>query len=312
MYDLYHREAENGSYRADGQSSPSSPPPPPPPSVGPKWHPTGILYPWSHPLVQGFGIAGDPVYYAEQNIVRRYPPGSRLKSAYTHSLIRGRPLFAEVDFVPSKYKKVSQNCTKIKIFICTAYIPAATYYVALSVSLPAHIRGRPWILGWHQEVFPVPTCRLCTNTGRQSFTLPVTLFLPDDGWCPEGRVPTVWKIEALRREQVLSSVSISAHLSPPSIHPGSPPPKVSLPTDQTDMILAYGYDELRQLTIGNDQNSTVHCRGISEAIVAWKHFCKHVFKFFCFGLFLEHTHTVTYEKEPINHPSGAGVNYTFM
>ncbi len=99
MYDLYHREsAANGSYRADGQPHPSPPPP-----VGPKWHPTGILYPWSHPLVQGFGITGDPVYYVEQNIVRRYPPGSRLKSAYTHSLIRGRPLFAEVDFVPSKY-----------------------------------------------------------------------------------------------------------------------------------------------------------------------------------------------------------------
>lgn len=134
--------------------------------------------------------------------------------------------------------------------------------MALSVSLPAHIRGRPWILGWHQEVFPVPTCRLCTNTGRQSFTLPVTLFLPDDGWCPEGRVPTVWKIEALRREQVLSSVSISA-----SPLPGSSS-RVGLPIDQTDMILAYGYDDLRQLMIGNDQNSTVHCKGISEAIVA--------------------------------------------
>lgn len=64
------------------------------------------------------------------------------------------------------------------------YIPQATYYVSISVAMPRHIRGRSWMLGYHQEVFPVPVCRLCTND-EQSFTLPVTLFLPDDGWCAE-------------------------------------------------------------------------------------------------------------------------------
>lgn len=60
----------------------------------------------------------------------------------------------------------------------------------------------------------------------------------------QGRVPTIWKIEVIPRE---SNNRVM---------------------DQTDMILAYGYDELRQLFIVNDANATVHCRGISEAIVA--------------------------------------------
>lgn len=126
-----------------------------------------------------------------------------------------------------------------------------TYYVSISVTMPAHIRGRPWVLGWHKEVFPIPTCRLCTNRD-QSFTLPVTLLLPDDGWCPEGRVPTIWKIEAIAHENIGVATRSSSSSSI---------------TDQTDMILAYGYDDLRQLFITNGQNGTDKCRGINEAII---------------------------------------------
>lgn len=94
MYDLYERDS-NRPNRSRAES--------PSVSTGPKWHPTGILYPWSHPLVQGV-YSSDPGYYAEQNILRKYPQSgnNRVKSSYTHSLVRGRPLFAEVDFIPSK------------------------------------------------------------------------------------------------------------------------------------------------------------------------------------------------------------------
>lgn len=50
-------------------------------------------------------------------------------------------------------------------------------------------------------------------------------------------MPTIWKVEAIGRENSV------AHFA-----------------DQTDMILAYGYDDLRQLNIVNNANST-HCRG---------------------------------------------------
>ena len=68
--------------------------------------------------------------------------------------------------------------------LLTEYIPQLTNQISISVALPEQFRGRTWILGWHQEIFPIPSCRLCTNT-EQSYTIPVTLFLQDDGWCPE-------------------------------------------------------------------------------------------------------------------------------
>ena len=55
---------------------------------------------------------------------------------------------------------------------------------------------------------------------------------------------TIWKIEAIPRETNGGRLR-----------------------DLTDMTLAYGYDELRQLYITNDQNRTIHCKGINEAIV---------------------------------------------
>jgi hypothetical protein len=63
--------------------------------------------------------------------------------------------------------------------------------MAVSVIIPQQIRasgrGGPWILGWHQEKFEIPKCRLCTNS-NQSYTMPVTIYLPDDGWCPEVNI----------------------------------------------------------------------------------------------------------------------------
>lgn len=134
--------------------------------------------------------------------------------------------------------------------------------MAISVTMPAHIRGRQWILGYHQEQFPMPACRLCTNLD-QSYTIPVTIFLPDDGWCPEGRVQTIWKIEAIQNLPLQKYQSMS----------GDSLRKISLnsqqrqQTDQTDLILAYGYDDLKQLLIKNHNTST-QCRNIHEAIVA--------------------------------------------
>ncbi len=76
--------------------------------------------------------------------------------------------------------------------IClTEYIPQLTHSMAVSVIIPQQIRasgrGGPWILGWHQEKFEIPKCRLCTNS-NQSYTMPVTIYLPDDGWCPEVNI----------------------------------------------------------------------------------------------------------------------------
>ncbi|KAF7496133.1 hypothetical protein SSS_05368 [Sarcoptes scabiei] len=127
--------------------------------------------------------------------------------------------------------------------------------ISISVSLPANIRGRQWLLGYHREEFPMPSCRLCTNQ-KQSYTVPVTLFLPDDGWCPEGSVQTVWKIEAIDEDrlQKLNRSNSNRTISSTFL------------LDQSDMILAYGYDERKQLFIKNRPDST-HCKDIHEAIV---------------------------------------------
>jgi hypothetical protein len=70
------------------------------------------------------------------------------------------------------------------MYCLLGYIPQFTYYVGVSVTLPENIRGKQWVIGYHQEVFQIPQCRLCTNT-NQWYTMPVTLFLSDDGWCSE-------------------------------------------------------------------------------------------------------------------------------
>nr|XP_046910505.1 uncharacterized protein LOC124491837 [Dermatophagoides farinae] len=183
----------------------------------------------------------------------KYEPSSsslslamKFKDISAIQLQRGRPMFAEIDFVPR-------------------YIPEWTSHVAVSVTLPAHIRGRPWILGYHQEQFPMPTCRLCTNAD-QSYTLPVTIFLPDDGWCPEGRVQTIWKIEALQLVPHIDKQQQQTILNNEIIRK-YPEFKYQRQMDQTDMILAYGYDELKQFYIKNSVNSS-RCRDIHEAIVA--------------------------------------------
>ncbi|XP_054157557.1 uncharacterized protein LOC128955903 [Oppia nitens] len=141
----------------------------------------------------------------------------------TFPLIRGRPMFAEVEFIPS-------------------YIPQLTYYMAVSVIMPKQIRSTgadgPWVLGYHQEPFTVPLCRLCTNR-NQSYTMPVTIFLPDDGWCAQGPVPTGWKVEAIPQN-----------------------PKDS---DNTDMIIGMSIDERAHIVIANANTST-RCRNINEYI----------------------------------------------
>ncbi|CAG2173689.1 unnamed protein product [Oppiella nova] len=137
--------------------------------------------------------------------------------------VRGRPMFAEVEFLPS-------------------YIPSLTHYMAVSVILPKQIRGTgsggPWVLGWHQEQFTVPACRLCTNR-NQSYTLPVTIYLPDDGWCPQGPVPTGWKVEAL--------------------------PQNPNDSDNTDMIIGVSIDERAQIMIINS-NTSARCKNVNEWI----------------------------------------------
>lgn len=134
--------------------------------------------------------------------------------------------------------------------------------MAISVTMPAHIRGRQWILGYHREQFPMPACRLCTNL-EQSYTIPVTIFLPDDGWCPEGRVQTIWKIEAIQNIPLQKHRSMSSDSQSKTLF--NNPQREQ--TDQTDLILAYGYDDLKQLLIKNHNTST-QCLNIHEAIVA--------------------------------------------
>ena len=80
----------------------------------PKWYPSGILYPWSHPQVIAHGPSETvissstqhhPQYYVENNILRPYHSQANrvtAKNVVSHKLVRGRPLFVEVDFVPSK------------------------------------------------------------------------------------------------------------------------------------------------------------------------------------------------------------------
>ena len=82
----------------------------------PKWFSSGIIYPWSHPKILAHGPSESvmtaastqhhPQYYVEQNIVRPYQSETNkitIKNVVSHKLIRGRPLFVEIDFVPSKF-----------------------------------------------------------------------------------------------------------------------------------------------------------------------------------------------------------------
>ncbi|OTF79581.1 hypothetical protein BLA29_001341 [Euroglyphus maynei] len=153
-------------------------------------------------------------------------------------------MFAEIDFIPR-------------------YIPEWTSHVAISVTLPAHIRGKPWILGYHQEQFPMPSCRLCTNYDK-SYTLPVTIFLPEDGWCPEGRVQTIWKIESLQLLQDKQQQQTIRNI----LYKNFEFKNIQRQMDQTDMILAYGYDELKQIFIKNNENSNICRNNTNETIIA--------------------------------------------
>ncbi|XP_054157539.1 uncharacterized protein LOC128955885 [Oppia nitens] len=95
-----------------------------------------------------------------------------------YSLIRGQPIYAEIDFIPR-------------------YIPDNTDYIAVTVIIPEFdCYGRQYILGFHREKWQMPSCRLCTNTD-QKYTLPVVLYLGPDSGCYNGRIPTYWKVEAI-------------------------------------------------------------------------------------------------------------------
>ncbi|CAG2100539.1 unnamed protein product [Medioppia subpectinata] len=102
-----------------------------------------------------------------------------------YSIVRGSPLHAEIDFMPT-------------------YIPANTQYVAITVIIPEFTCfGRQYILGFHRERWQMPACRLCTNID-QKYTMPVVLYLGPDSGCYDGRVPTYWKVEAIPYNRPLS------------------------------------------------------------------------------------------------------------
>lgn len=95
------------------------------------------------------------------------------------------------------------------------------------------------MIGWNQERLDGPKCKLCTNT-VQSYTIPVTIFLPDDGWCPVGRVPTGWKLEVTM--PLMSQYANS------------------------DTTLAMVVNDQAQVEIVNNNESSV-CQGIRENIL---------------------------------------------
>lgn len=152
-------------------------------------------------------------------------------------LTRGVPLFAEVDFVPR-------------------YFPSNMNAISLTVMIPETIRrsrlGGPWIIGWNQERIPQPICHICTNT-EQSYTIPVTIYLPDDGWCAEGTIPTGWRIEAVRtNSETNSAYGYQASMGNDAY-------------SNSDQIIALIYDSMGQIMVRNKPNSG-NCIGIQETI----------------------------------------------
>lgn len=142
-------------------------------------------------------------------------------------LTRGSPLYGEVDFVPR-------------------YWPANANGVTITVLIPETIRrsrlGGPWIVGWNSERIALPSCRLCTNTNI-SYTIPVTIYLPDDGWCPEGPIPTGWKIESTLAFPLTDSERVG----------------------NTDQTMAMVIDEVAQIEVKNRVGSPF-CTGVQETI----------------------------------------------
>ena len=139
-------------------------------------------------------------------------------------LIRGVPLFAEVEFVPS-------------------YFPPNTRGIIITVMLARSMRqsrwGGPYILGVNRESITVPSCRLCTNN-QQSYTIPVQLYLPDDNWCHEGPIMTGWKIEAFLEQDGSEVPSFLDSL---------------LYQPRQDTVLGFAIDEQKQILIRNRPNS---------------------------------------------------------
>jgi len=113
----------------------------------------------------------------EVRILYQLPHKENIPTVY--SVLRGEPIFAEVDFLPR-------------------YIPQGTSYVSVSVIIPrTECFGRQYVLGFHRERWQMPACRLCTNTD-QRYTLPLVLYLGfNDNMCFTGRINTYWKVEAI-------------------------------------------------------------------------------------------------------------------
>ncbi|KAJ6223742.1 hypothetical protein RDWZM_002287 [Blomia tropicalis] len=128
--------------------------------------------------------------------------------------------------------------------------------ISLTVMIPETIRrsrlGGPWIIGWNQERIPQPICHICTNT-EQSYTIPVTIYLPDDGWCAEGTIPTGWRIEAVRtNSETNSAYGYQASMGNDAY-------------SNSDQIIALIYDSMGQIMVRNKPNSG-NCIGIQETI----------------------------------------------